>query len=148
SSDAEERRQATAQLGRLPLDRVLPLLIRALGDEDWRVRKEATIAARVFAGEHALHAALIEVLAGGDNVGLRNAAVEVLAAAGHAATAALAQALPTLDADGRKLVVETLGRGRDPASIVTFEAALADADDNVRQGAVEAIAGLGSLSPD
>jgi HEAT repeat protein len=148
SSDAEERRQATAQLARLPLERALPLLLRALGDEDWRVRKEGTLAARVFSGEQRLTAALIEVLAGGDNVGLRNAAVEVLAGAGHVATAALAQALPTLDADGRKLVVETLGRARDPAAVAPLEAALADADDNVRQGAVEALAALGQLAPD
>ena len=146
--DAEDRRQATAELGRVPVDEAVPLLLASLGDEDWRVRKEATLVARSFGGARALLAALVEVFAGGDNVGLRNAAVEVLASAGHAATAALAEALPRLDADGRKLAVETLGRGRDPAALGALELALADGDANVREGAMEAIAGLGPLAPE
>jgi len=146
SADAEDRRQATAELGRLPVDQALPLLLRSLGDEDWRVRKEATVAARAFAGAPQIVNALVRVFAGGDNVGLRNAAVEVLAGAGAEATAALGAALPTLDPDGRKLVVETLGRGRDPGALEALEAALTDADDNVRQASIEAIAGLGALA--
>jgi hypothetical protein len=67
---------------------------------------------------------------------------------GHASTPALARALPGLDADGRKLVVETLGRGRDPAALPSLEAAAEDPDDNVRQGAIEAIAAVGPLVPD
>jgi HEAT repeat protein len=148
SEDAEERRQATAELGSVPIEAALPLLLAALGDEDWRVRKEATIAARAFASEQRLVDALVTVLGEGDNVGLRNAAVDVLAAAGRAATPALAAAFARLDADGRKLVVETLGKGRDPDAIEALEAALADTDDNVRQGAIEAVAGLGALAPD
>jgi HEAT repeat protein len=148
SADAEERRQATTELGGVPLDEALPLLLRSLGDEDWRVRKEATLAARAFGPAPALLAALVRELAEGDNVGLRNAAVDVLAGAGHAATRGLSSALPGLDADGRKLVVETLGKGRDPAALGALEGALRDPDDNVRQGAIEAIAGLGALARD
>ena len=148
SDDAEERRQATAELARTPLEDALPPLCRALGDEDWRVRKEATVAARAFGPAEALIAALVGALGEGDNVGLRNAAVEVLAAMGHASTSALGRALPGLDADGRKLVVEALGRGRDPAALPSLEAAADNPDDNVRQGAIEAIAAVGPLAPD
>jgi HEAT repeat protein len=146
SIDAEDRRQATAELGRVPLDEALPLLLLSLGDEDWRVRKEATLVARSFGGAPTLLSALVKTFLGGDNVGLRNAAVDVLAGAGHAATAALCEALPRLDADGRKLAVETLGRGRDPEALPALTAALDDSDDNVRQGAIEAVAALGSLA--
>lgn len=146
SEDAEERRQATTEIGGVPLEAALPLLLRSLGDEDWRVRKEATLAARAFGAAPRLLAALIGELGEGDNVGLRNAAVDVLAGAGHAATRALGEALSGLDADGRKLVVETLGKGRDPAALDALEGALRDPDDNVRQGAIEAIAGLGALA--
>lgn len=146
SPDAEERRQATALLGQIDLPNAMPLLLSALGDEDWRVRKEATLAARVFVPAPPLLAALIEVLASGDNVGQRNAAVDVLAFAGAAATAALAGALPSLDADGRKLAVETLGRSRDPSAIEPLAALLDDADDNVRQTAIEAIAQVGVIA--
>ncbi len=148
SADAEDRRQATAELGRLPVEEALPLLLRSLGDEDWRVRKEATVAARAFGSAPLLVDGLVGVFRGGDNVGLRNAAVEVLAGAGAEATTALSSALPRLDADGRKLVIETLGRGRDPAALGALEAALVDADENVRQAAIEAIAGLGALARD
>ncbi|APR80978.1 TolA protein [Minicystis rosea] len=148
SEDAEERRQATAELGGMAVDAALPLLMRALGDDDWRVRKEATIAARAFGAAPALCTELVGALANGDNVGLRNAAVDVLANAGPAATSALASAFERLDADGRKLVVEILGKGRDPSAIDALGAALDDPDDNVRQGAIEAVAQLGALSRD
>src|SRR5262249_15039622 len=143
----EERRQATAEIGAMPLDDALPLLLRALGDEDWRVRKEATIAARAFGGDAPLAAALIETFIGGDNVGLRNAARHLRRGAGPRVAAAVGEALPGLDADGRKLVVETLGKGKDPAAIGVLARALDDADDNVRQGAIEAIAALGAHAP-
>jgi HEAT repeat protein len=148
SPEAEERRQATVLLAQLSADLAVPLLIRSLGDHDWRVRKEATIAARAFVDEQSVIAALVEVLAAGDNVGLRNAAAEVLAGAGRLATAALARAFPSLDADGRKLAVETLGRARDAEGLAVLENGLGDADPNVRATSIEAVAGLGSVAPE
>lgn len=144
--DAEERRQATSRLGELVPAEALPLLVRALGDVDWRVRKEATVAARAFAGDPALVAALVPVLEPGENVGLRNAAVDVLASEGAAATPAITAAMPRLDADGRKLAVEVLGRSRDPEALAPLASALDDEDVNVRQSAIEAIARLESSS--
>ena len=148
SSDAEERRLATSRLAELAPTEAIPLLVRALGDDDWRVRKEATVAARGIAPDSGLVDAMITVLHGGDNVGLRNAAVAVLVAAGPASTARLHQALRSLDADGRKLAVEALGGGSDPAALDPLESTLArDDDDNVREAAAEAIARLGSIAP-
>ncbi len=146
ASDAEERRQATTHLGELELKDALPLLMRALGDSDWRVRKEATIGARAFMPDRTLAAALIEALSQGENVGLRNAAVEVLASSGHATALAVADAISSLDEVGRKLAVEALGRSRDQAALGPLEAALFDQDDNVRQAAVEAIASVGAVA--
>ncbi|HZF55731.1 MAG TPA: HEAT repeat domain-containing protein [Polyangiaceae bacterium] len=146
AGDAEQRRQATSHLAELELPEALPLLLRALGDADWRVRKEATIAARSFVPDRALINALITALGQGDNVGLRNAAVEVLAIAGHAAAPAIADAMSALDEVGRKLAVEALGRSRDEAALGPLEAALFDPDDNVRQAAVEAIATVGAVA--
>ncbi|MEO7327989.1 MAG: HEAT repeat domain-containing protein [Minicystis sp.] len=147
SPDAEERRQATARLGQLALDVALPLLVQALGDEDWRVRKEATLVTRPLAAAPALIAAMIETFSTSHDVGLRNAAIDVLIGAGAAATTALAAALPKLDADGRKLAVEVLGRGRDPVALGALAQVLAgDADENVRQAAMEAVAQLGVIA--
>ncbi len=143
SSDPEERRQATSRLGRLDLDHASQLLVRALGDEDWRVRKEATLAARAFVGARSLIDTLIDELRTSDNVGLRNAIVDVLASAGHASIEPLSTAFATLDADGRKLVVEIFGKTRDGDALDMLEVALHDPDDNVRAGAIEAIAEIG-----
>ena len=148
SANAEERRLATSRVAELEPAAAIPLLVCALGDEDWRVRKEATIAARGIAPDAGLVDAMIDVLRAGDNVGLRNAAVEVLAATGSAATAGLRAALGELDADGRKLAVEALGGGGDPASLGPLELLLArDDDDNVREAAALAIAQLGAIAP-
>lgn len=154
---AEERRLAAARLRELAAVQAAPLLLRALGDEDWRVRKEAALAGRDLlevaaergdaAGEEAVVAALLEALEPGDNVGLRNAAIDVLANHGRGATAALADAMTRLDADGRKLAVEALGRTRDATALGALEAALADPDDNVRYAAMEAIGSLGPIAP-
>lgn len=145
--DAEERRQATTHLCELEMRDAFPLLMKALGDSDWRVRKEATIAARTFMPDRMLAEALIDALSQGENVGLRNAAVEVLATSGHATALAVANALSSLDDVGRKLAVEALGRSRDQAGLGPLEAALFfDQDDNVRQAAVEAIASVGAVA--
>lgn len=147
ASDAEERRQATSLLADLFIHDALPLLVRALGDADWRVRKEATLAARAFVPAPSLVSAMIRLFDPGDNVGLRNAAVDVLASCGAAATGPLSAALGQLDADGRKLVVQALGATRDPQALGILSRAMRDPDSNVRQGAVEAIARLGPLVP-
>ena len=144
--DAEERRQATSQLAKLVVAEAVPLLLRALGDDDWRVRKEATVVARHFSGERALVAAGVSALASSDNIGLRNAAVEVLVDAGQAATAAVGAALIGFDADGRKLAMEVLGRSRDSAALGFLAAARRDPDANVRQAAIEGIAALAASS--
>lgn len=156
--DAEVRRLAAARLPALGPEAAAPLLLLALGDADWRVRKDATLAGQELlalaadrgdeTGEALLLSALVEALAPGDNVGLRNAVIEVLAAHGRAAIAAIARAFPGLDADGRKLAVEALGRTGEAAALGPLTAAREDADDNVRHAAMEAIAALGRSSRD
>lgn len=142
SPDAEERRRAISDVGSLAVLDAVPLLLRALGDADWRVRKEATVAARAFALETPLLTALVAALGPGDNVGLRNAAVDVLGAAGRAVTPLVAARLEGLDADGRKLAVEVLGRSRDPGALPIVERLSADGDANVRQASLEALPAL------
>ncbi|WP_437939868.1 HEAT repeat domain-containing protein [Sorangium sp. So ce341] len=172
ADDAEERRQAAARLGRADVAEALPLLLRALGDPDWRVRKEATYACHrliqassppAAEGERpaaspggaeaerpsaaqVLVGALLDALRTSDDVGLRNAAIEVLGYCGRDATPALVGALAELKGDERKLVVDALGRTRDPAALDALYAALAEKDDNLRQSAIEAIAGMGLIA--
>ncbi|MEJ7728128.1 MAG: HEAT repeat domain-containing protein [Polyangiaceae bacterium] len=153
STDAEERRQATARIVDLSAGEAIPLLLRSLGDADWRVRKQATLSARAFSGERPLLEALVERLGpsaeqGFGDVGLRNAIVDVLGAAGEPAVAVVGARLAELDADGRKLAVEVLGRSGDPSALAPLRTCVADVDDNVRHAAVESIALLGGVVRD
>ncbi len=147
SKDPEERRQAVASLPDAG-EVAFGLLVRALGDEDWRVRKEATAIAIAVGPVPKLVDDLVRVFHPGENVGLRNAAVEALAGFGGPVMGALGDELPKLDPDGRKLVVDTLAKMGVPASLAVLKRALDDDDPNVRAATVEAIASVGAAAID
>lgn len=148
SGDPEQRRLAVARIAELPpSSRVSPLLA-ALGDHDWRVRKEAIGITAQLGPEPELLAALAQVFEPGENVGLRNAAVEALGAFGLHAVEALAPRVSSLDADGKKLAVETLGRSGDPAALDLLAPLIADEDPNVRVAALEAVGAVGAARAD
>jgi HEAT repeat protein len=144
SEDPEERRRAVARLAGHDLDHCAELLLRALGDADWRVRKEAVSVVGRGAPAPALLGALIGALRPGENVGLRNAAVEAIAAFGADAVDALAEVIDTLDADGKKLAAEALAGTGQPAALLVLKPLLADDDANVRAAAIEAVAMVGA----
>jgi HEAT repeat protein len=143
SEDPEERRRAARSLVGLEPALAAAGLLTLLGDEDWRVRKEAVAVAQGLAPEPHLLAALVGALAPSDNVGLRNATVEALGSFGMDAVDAVAAALRGLDADGRKLAAEALARTGQSAALHVLRGLLLDPDPNVCVAAVEAIAGLG-----
>lgn len=136
-ANPERRRRAVQDLASLGAADAGRVLLVALGDTDWRVRKEAALAARAMKDRAALASILVSALEDKANVGLRNAAVEALEALGSDSVAAATHALESLDADGRKLAVEVLGRVPDPRATSTLVAALGDADPNVRATAAE-----------
>ncbi len=139
SRDPEERRRAVADIAKAPDADQSRLLIAALGDPDWRVRKEAVGIAPGLPASRAVLEALVKAFEPGDNVGLRNAAVEALTAFGSRAVEAIGSAMPGLDADGRKLAAEALSRTGDPGALRQLEELLDDDDVNVRAAAIEAI---------
>jgi HEAT repeat protein len=144
----EERRRAVARIGDLPpAARVAPLLA-ALGDTDWRVRKEAIGLSAELGPEPELLSALAHVFEPGDNVGLRNAAVEALGAFGLAAVETLSTRISRLDADGKKLAIEALGRSSESAALDVLAPLVDDADANVRVAALEALGAIGVLRVD
>jgi HEAT repeat protein len=155
SDDPETRRRAVDFLRetlRDPHDEELALegdgptryLLRALGDSDWRVRKQAIEVVRSLAPAPELLRCLILALEPGDNVGLRNAAVEALGAFSEHAVQALAEKTPSLDADGKKLVAEALARTLHPSALDALRPLLIDDDSNVRAAALDAIATVGT----
>jgi HEAT repeat protein len=139
--DPESRRIATQKIAGVPGSQATKLLLRALGDDDWRVRKEASKVAPNVESRGDLILALVQALDEKVNIGLRNAAVEALVEIGIDSVVPAAHALAHLDADGRKLAVELLGGIPDARAIQALAAALSDEDLNVRAAAAEALGG-------
>lgn len=146
SEDPELRRRAVQLVPEVEEAHRPRLVLVALGDSDWRVRKEAVAVALELGPSPELVERLVAAFLPGDNVGLRNAAVETLAGLGSRAFSAIADALPTLDADGRKLAAEALGRAHDPLALPLLEALSSDPDPNVRVTALDQLAEVGGLA--
>ncbi len=148
AADPEDRRRAVARISELTPAVRVALLLAALGDADWRVRKEAIGLAAELGPDQELLSALADVFEPGENVGLRNAAVEALGAFGSFAVETLATRLPRLDADGKKLGIEALGRSGESAALDVLGPLVADPDANVRVAALEALGAIGALRVD
>jgi HEAT repeat protein len=140
AEEPETRRLAARALCGAAALEAAPLLVRALGDADWRVRKEAVAAAAALSPRAPVLDVLASALDKKDDIGLRNAAVEALRAIGLAALPVAERAFASLDADGRKLAVEVLAGIEDAAVTGTLARALLDEDENVRIAGAEALA--------
>jgi HEAT repeat protein len=138
SADAEERREAAVDLGRAGMQAV-PLLLRAMTDTDWRVRKTAVEALVAIEGKSVI-TGLIEALKIEDNAGARNSAIEALVQIGGPALEDLLTVLTTPDPDVRKFVIDTLGDIKDSRAVPAMITRLVDDDDeNIRVAAAEAL---------
>ncbi|MBI2895263.1 MAG: HEAT repeat domain-containing protein [Deltaproteobacteria bacterium] len=144
SGDAEVRRTATARASELVEPEVVEILLRALGDEDWRVRKEA---ARVAAGQVRLRAelvgAIVCALETEGNVGLRNSAVESLVGIGPDAVQPLVARLGSMSASAQKFAIEALGDIRDPRGLPALLEFSQSEEPNLRAAAVESLGRVG-----
>ncbi len=140
--EPEARRLAAQQIAELHGAEAAPILLKALADGDWRVRKEAAAVAQAIDPRAPILAGLRRALGDKVNVGLRNAAVEAMIAIGTDALSPAIEAFATLDEDGRKLAVEVLAGLPDLRGTVTLRHALGDGDPNVRVAAAEALGGV------
>lgn len=144
SPDEEARRLAVVALAGHSFDGTRALLFIAMGDESWRVRKEAVA---VLAAAQPLDAetveALIDLLRASDNAGLRNSAVESLERLGAHAVEHLCAQLNDPDHDLRKFVIDILGSIGSTSCLPLMVQALDDQDPNVRGAAAENLGKLG-----
>jgi HEAT repeat protein len=138
-AEPEARRVAVQQIAKVHGAEAADLLIRALGDDDWRVRKEAAAITPTLEQRDEVVAALVGALEENLNIGLRNAAVEALVAIGPDAVPATVESLSRIDADARKLAIEVLGGVADARCTSALARALDDEDANVRVTAAEAL---------
>ena len=138
-AEPEVRRRATQAIPSLPAPDASELLVTALGDEDWRVRKEAAAIAAKIEPRTSVVFAVARALAEHENIGLRNAAVEALIQIGPDAVPGAIDALGRLDADGRKLAIEVLAGAPTLAGMRTIARSLQDPDVNVVVACAEAL---------
>lgn len=137
--DPEQRRLAATALSKVRPPEACELLVMALRDADWRVRKEAAAQAATIEPRTAVVYAVSRLLDEREDVGLRNAAVEALVQIGPDAVPGAIDALSRLDADGRKLAVEVLAGAPVVTGVRALSRALSDDDVNVRLAAAEAL---------
>ena len=142
-AEPEARRVAVQQIAKVQGREAPELLLSALGDDDWRVRKEATLVASALERREEVVAALVAALEDTVNIGLRNAAVEALVAIGPDAVGATIEAFARIDPDARKLAAEVLGGVPDARGTAALSRALEDDDANVRVTAAEALGNAG-----
>lgn len=143
SQGEEERRRAIQDLRGMQLHKTSALLFNSMGDESWRVRKEAV---EVFVSsdpDEGMIDSLLELLRSEDNAGLRNSAAEAVIRLGERATAPLIRLVHDTDADVRKFVIDVMGNISSSAFIPTLLSALHDTDVNVSAAAAEHLGNLG-----
>lgn len=143
SEDEEERRSAVRGLARFPLHIVRELAFAALGDESWRVRKEAVDLLLSFSSEAGLAGELIDLLSVQGNAGLRNSVVEVLQTIGAPVLPQLVENLRHDDPGVRKFIVDIMGGIGDAAAVADLVTVLADQDPNVAAAAAESLGLIG-----
>ena len=137
--EPEVRRLAAQEIPDLPAPDSCDLLLVALGDADWRVRKEAAALAARVEPRTAVVFAIARLLGEREDIGLRNAAVEALVTIGPDAVPGAVDALSRLDADGRKLAVEMLAGAPTLSGMRALAKCLADVDQNVVVAATEGL---------
>ncbi len=143
NEDVEVRREAVERLRGNPSDTSIGLLLKAMKDVSWRVRKTAV---DILLGEYPVEAyigGLIALLYLDDNAGARNSAIETLIKLDKKATSFLIEAFNTQNRDVRKFIIDVLGEFKDKRSLPLMLDALKDEDDNVRASAVEHLGKIG-----
>ncbi len=144
--DVEVRRRAVLELRGKQPPIAVPLLLNAMEDSSWRVRKTASeILMEECPPEHYVDG-LIGLLHLEENAGARNSAIEALVKLGKKVTASLLSAFDTSNRDVRKFIIDIIGEVKDRRALPMLLKALKDEDDNVRASAVEHLGQMGDAS--
>jgi PAS domain S-box-containing protein len=117
-------------------------IIDALGDKNWRVRRELVESLSRRAAPEAIAALLRAMQERHLDFGVLNSALQILQATSVKTTETLIEFLHGSDADLRMQAALTLGEQNDLRAIPALLEALADEDVNVRYHAVEALGKL------
>lgn len=120
-----------------------PLLVEAIGDESWRVRRVAA-QGLARAGDHDAIAKLVAAIREHhQDVSVLNTAITALAGAAASAVHPVVELLTSSDADARTYAALALGLLRDERAVAPLLDRLADENANVRFHAIEALGRIG-----
>ncbi|MDP2277615.1 MAG: HEAT repeat domain-containing protein, partial [Nitrospirota bacterium] len=142
SEDVEVRRESVERLRGAASDASIGLLLKAMKDVSWRVRKTAV---DILLNDYPVEAYINGLIAllYDDNAGARNSAIETLIKLDKKTTTFLIEAFNTQNRDVRKFIIDVLGEFRDKRSLPLMLDALKDENDNVRASAVEHLGKIG-----
>jgi HEAT repeat protein len=146
SDDDETRRSALPLLRDLPCLESQALYFTAMGDESWRVRKEAVECYIRSKPDLDSVEQLLNLLRNEENAGLRNSAAEAVIRLGIRCAVPLNAMVRDQDADVRKFVIDVMGAIGDPVFVPSLLAALQDSEVNVASAAAEQLGALGDAS--
>jgi HEAT repeat protein len=136
-SDIEVRRETVEKMRGMRDDACIPVLLKAMEDVSWRVRKTAV---DILFDEYQVGKyiqGLIQLLYIEDNAGARNSAIESLIKLGKKATEFLIEAYKTQNGDVRKFIIDVLGEQRDSRALPLMLEAIRDENENISATAVE-----------
>lgn len=146
AAEEEIRRSAVQNLRAISLDDSYPFLLQAMGDESWRVRKEA-VDVFVAAKPQERHInAMMELFRSEDNAGQRNSAAEAVTRIGNSTLPALIQRLRDHDPDVRKFIIDVMGSIHSHECVEPLLSCLNDQDLNVASAAAEQLGNIGDNS--
>ena len=114
-----------------------------MGDESWRVRKEAVECYVHSKPDLDSVEQLLNLLRNEDNAGLRNSAAEAVIRLGSSTASPLMKIVQDQDADVRKFVIDVMGAIGDPIFVPALLQALNDPEVNVASAAAEQLGALG-----
>jgi HEAT repeat protein len=144
SQDEEIRRLALHELKNISdTVGVRTILFNAMGDESWRVRKEAVECYLYSKPDLDSVEQLLNLLRNEDNAGLRNSAAEAVIRLGSVFAPPLIKMVHDQDADVRKFVIDVMGAIGDSIFVPTLLHALNDPVVNVASAAAEQLGVLG-----
>ncbi|MDD2271519.1 MAG: HEAT repeat domain-containing protein [Desulfuromonadaceae bacterium] len=143
SADEETRRSALHLLKDVPLVDAQAILFTAMGDESWRVRKEAVESYVNSRPDLDSVEQLLNLLRNEENAGLRNSAAEAVVRLGSAPSSLLIKLVDDRDADVRKFVIDAMGAIGDQVFVPALLHALDDPEVNVASAAAEQLGVVG-----
>lgn len=146
SDDDETRRSALPLLRDFSGQDSQALYFTAMGDESWRVRKEAVECYLRSKPDADSIEQLLNLLRNEDNAGLRNSAAEAVIRLGARCAVPLNAMVSDQDADVRKFIIDVMGAIGDPVFVPALLSALQDTEVNVASAAAEQLGALGVAS--